>query len=121
MDNKITKSDSPVSISIHSPISGVWLGDFVEKEGVLTFNGNVDEAGRVFVDFVCASFNQRMKESTEKQLVAFGEYLLSDLRKSRYTEDAHMSSDETGLVDGFTVQERLSTVNDVDIDYFFNG
>lgn len=57
----------PVSIRISSPITGEHLGDFKEKDGVLTFEGKVDEAGQVFVDFICKSFDARIKQLIESK------------------------------------------------------
>ena len=51
----------PISIIIHDN-NGEELGRFTEKDGILTFEGKVDEAGKRFVDYVCETFNSRIKE-----------------------------------------------------------
>lgn len=52
----------PVSINFNSTVDGSFLGTFCEKDGLLTFEGNVDEAGKVFVNFICKTFNGRITE-----------------------------------------------------------
>ena len=46
----------PLSI-IFTSHTGQKLGEFKEVDGKLTFEGNVDESGKMFVDFICKSFN----------------------------------------------------------------
>jgi len=52
---------APMSIRIFDPVTNELLGEFKEKEGLLTFEGKVDEAGKMFVDFVCETFKQRIE------------------------------------------------------------
>jgi hypothetical protein len=47
----------PMTITISDP-TGEILGEFKEKDGLLTFKGRVDDAGKVFVDFICETFKQ---------------------------------------------------------------
>ena len=49
----------------------------------------------------------------EKDLVTFGTYLLSQTRRDRYISSNVSSFDE------LTLEERLSTVNQEDLDYFY--
>jgi hypothetical protein len=51
----------PMMIRISNPKTNEILGEFKEKEGLLTFEGNVDEAGKVFVDYICRVFKQRIE------------------------------------------------------------
>ena len=44
-----------------NPLTGEFLGEFKEKQGLLTFEGKTDEAGKIFVDFICATFKQRIE------------------------------------------------------------
>lgn len=51
----------PINIKMCNPLTGEFLGEFKEKQGLLTFEGKTDEAGKVFVDFICATFKQRIE------------------------------------------------------------
>jgi len=51
----------PMIIRISNPQTNEVLGEFKEKDGLLTFEGNVDEAGKVFVDYICRVFKQRIE------------------------------------------------------------
>ena len=51
----------PMIIRISDPITNEKLGEFKEKDGLLTFEGKVDDAGKVFVDFICETFKQRIE------------------------------------------------------------
>jgi hypothetical protein len=55
-------SFKPVGISITfiSPITNKIIGEFKEVNNKLTFEGDVDEAGKVFVDFICKTFNKKL-------------------------------------------------------------
>ena len=50
-----------MSIRITNPQTNEFLGEFKEKDGLLTFEGNVDEAGDIFVKFICETFKQRIE------------------------------------------------------------
>ena len=50
-----------MTIRISDPITNEILGEFKEKDGLLTFEGKVDDAGKVFVDFICETFKQRIE------------------------------------------------------------
>jgi hypothetical protein len=52
----------PISIHISSNTTGEEIGKFYEKDGLLTFEGKVDQAGREFVDHVCRIFNRSMTD-----------------------------------------------------------
>ena len=47
-----------VSITFSSPITNKILGEFKEVDNKLTFEGDVTESGKVFVDFICKTFNK---------------------------------------------------------------
>lgn len=49
-----------VSITFNSPITNKILGEFKEVNNKLSFEGDVDEAGKVFVDFICKTFNNKV-------------------------------------------------------------
>ena len=49
-----------VSITFSIPITNKILGEFKEVNNKLTFEGDVDEAGKVFVDFICKTFNKKV-------------------------------------------------------------
>lgn len=51
----------PMTIRISNPITNEILGEFKEKDGLLTFEGKVDVSGKVFVDFICETFKQRIE------------------------------------------------------------
>ena len=51
----------PMSIIISNPLTQEVLGEFKEKDGLLIFEGKVDESGKIFVDFICKTFEQRIK------------------------------------------------------------
>jgi hypothetical protein len=51
----------PMTIRISDPMTNEMLGEFKEKDGLLTFEGKVDDAGKVFVDFICETFKQRIE------------------------------------------------------------
>jgi len=51
----------PMMIRISNPQTNEILGEFKEKDGLLTFEGNVDEAGKVFVNYICRVFKQRIE------------------------------------------------------------
>jgi len=51
----------PMTIVFSNPLTKGFLGKFMEKDGLLTFEGNVDEAGKVFIDFICKTFDQRIE------------------------------------------------------------
>jgi len=51
----------PMTIRISNPITNEILGEFKEKDGLLTFEGKVDDAGKIFVDFICETFKQRIE------------------------------------------------------------
>lgn len=51
---------------IHDVNSGEPLGTFKEVDGKLTFEGDVDGAGKLFVDFICKSFNERIKNERKE-------------------------------------------------------
>lgn len=51
----------PMTIRISDPITNEMLGEFKEKDGLLTFDGKVDDAGKVFVDLICKTFKQRIE------------------------------------------------------------
>lgn len=48
----------PVSIVFTSNLTGKKIGEFKEVDGKLTFEGDVTESGKQFVDFVCKTFNK---------------------------------------------------------------
>ena len=50
-----------MTIRISNPLTTEILGEFKEKDGVLTFEGKVDESGKVFVDFICKTFKERIE------------------------------------------------------------
>ena len=54
----------PLTIRMSNPDTGELLGEFKEKDGVLTFEGKVDDAGKVFVDFVCG-ISQQIEQAME--------------------------------------------------------
>jgi hypothetical protein len=58
---KINITPPPMIIRISNPQTNEILGEFKEKDGLLTFEGNVDEAGKVFVDYICRVFKQRIE------------------------------------------------------------
>ena len=58
MNNIIT----PYFIRFTNPITGKFLGEFKESNGVLSFEGNVDESAKLFVDFVCNELKKRQEE-----------------------------------------------------------
>jgi hypothetical protein len=58
---EINITPSPMMIRISNPQTNEVLGEFKEKDGLLTFEGNVDEAGKVFVDYICRVFKQRIE------------------------------------------------------------
>lgn len=49
-----------VSITFSSLKTNKILGEFKEVNNKLTFEGDVDEAGKVFVDFICKTFNKKV-------------------------------------------------------------
>ena len=51
----------PMTIRISDPMTNEILGEFKEKDGLLTFEGKVDDAGKVFVDFICETSKQRIE------------------------------------------------------------
>jgi hypothetical protein len=51
----------PMTIRISDPITNEILGEFKEKDGLLTFEGKVNDAGKIFVDFICETFKQRIE------------------------------------------------------------
>lgn len=52
---------TPMIIIISDPITNEILGEFKEKDGLLTFEGKVDDSGKVFVDFICETFKKRIE------------------------------------------------------------
>ena len=52
---------TPMIITISNPITNEILGEFKEKDGLLTFEGKVDDSGKVFVDFICETFKKRIE------------------------------------------------------------
>lgn len=57
----------PTLIRFSDPITQEIFGEFKEKDGVLTFEGKVDDAGKIFVDFVCRIFKDRIDYLIETQ------------------------------------------------------
>lgn len=55
-DSMVYLRPHPTTFIITSSITGEVLGVFKEVNGKLTFEGQVDEAGKVFTDFVCKTF-----------------------------------------------------------------
>jgi len=53
-------STIPIEIIFRDTTTNEILGKFKEKDGLLTFEGKVDEAGKEFVEFVCKYFNDRI-------------------------------------------------------------
>lgn len=58
---KIVPPPMTMTIRISDPITNEILGEFKEKDGLLTFEGKVDDAGKVFVDFICETFKKRIE------------------------------------------------------------
>ena len=70
MENKLIGAENiciaefetpPLSIGFSSPQTGDELGRFFEDEGKLKFEGNLDESGKIFVDFLIRSFSERVE------------------------------------------------------------
>lgn len=51
----------PMTIRFSDPITNEILGELKEKDGLLTFEGKVDDSGKVFVDFICETFKKRIE------------------------------------------------------------
>ncbi len=51
----------PLSITFTSVETGYFLGRFFEDEGKLKFEGNLDESGEIFIDFLVRSFSERVE------------------------------------------------------------
>tara|TARA_R110002072_G_scaffold298877_1_gene473483 strand:+ start:2264 stop:2512 length:249 start_codon:yes stop_codon:yes gene_type:complete len=49
-----------VGITFSSPITNKILGEFKEVDNKLTFEGDITESGKVFVDFICKTFNKNI-------------------------------------------------------------
>jgi hypothetical protein len=56
----------PMNITFTSPITGKKIGVFSELDGKLNFSGDLDESGKIFVDFVCNSFNKRIQDMIQE-------------------------------------------------------
>jgi hypothetical protein len=53
----------PILMTFYKSNSGTGkVGEFKEVNGLLTFEGNVDESAKLFVDRVCELFKQRIEE-----------------------------------------------------------
>ena len=52
----------PLSITFNDVKNGnKQVGSFGIKDGKLTFDGDVSESGKIFVDFICESFDERIQ------------------------------------------------------------
>lgn len=63
-DQKLYTIDStprPLSLSFHDPITRDKIGEFKDVGGILSFEGNVDESGKIFTDYICGCFNARIQ------------------------------------------------------------
>ncbi len=58
----LTLRPQPVHIQFHDTKTNDVIGKFFEVEGKMEFEGDVTESAKVFVDFVCETFNQRISE-----------------------------------------------------------
>jgi hypothetical protein len=67
MDNLGFNTPQPILITFTNPINGQHLGELKEVDGLLTFNGNIDESGKLFVDYICNLFNERIKQICDKK------------------------------------------------------
>lgn len=73
----------PITITI-----GGNLGIFKEVDGKLTFEGNIDEAGKIFVDFICYNFNERIKylNNNMKTIIINKSEIQSGLDRVKFAE-----------------------------------
>jgi len=58
----LTLKPEPVSISFHDTKTNDVIGKFFEVDCKMEFEGDATESAKVFVDFVCETFNQRISE-----------------------------------------------------------
>lgn len=58
----------PINITFRSSNNLDYLGEFYEEEGILKFKGDVHESGKVFVDFICKSFNNRIDDLVKEKI-----------------------------------------------------
>ena len=59
--NTFNTVPAPILIRFSDPITNEIFGEFKEKDGLLTFEGKVDDAGKIFVDFIFETFKQRIE------------------------------------------------------------
>lgn len=68
-DQKLYTIDStiqPLSLTFHDIVTREKIGEFRDVNGVLSFEGNVDESGKIFTDFICNCFNSRIQDLIKK-------------------------------------------------------
>ena len=93
---QINKTPS-INITFTNPNNGEYLGEFYEEGGQLKFTGNVNESAKVFVEFVCKSFNERIKQERQEMIYAL-----------REVQESHVMSDGLTLVSDQT-KDKIKT------------
>ena len=74
-----TLKQQPINITFTDPNTREYLGEFYEEGGELKFTGNVNESAKVFVEFICKSFNERIKQERQEMIDALNSaFLLLD-------------------------------------------
>ena len=63
----------PINITFTDPNTREYLGEFYEEGGELKFTGNVNESAKVFVEFICKLFNERIKQERQEMIDALRE------------------------------------------------
>lgn len=84
MKNVITASSFHIHTLIFSSRDGEEVGKFNFYGPEMTFEGNIDKSGEVFVNYICGVFNAKIKNDIKKateQAVADYEEVLADKRR----------------------------------------
>lgn len=58
----------PINITFRSYEDLKYLGSFYEENGVLKFEGEVNKSGKIFTDFICKEFNDRINQLVKDKL-----------------------------------------------------
>lgn len=62
MSDAFNLNDPQVLITFSNTTSGELVGQLIERDGCLVFEGNADESAQYFFTWICEHFNERMRE-----------------------------------------------------------